>query len=74
MELLDQTATLEFVKVTALQEVTRSLTSTVQIELEGVRLGTSLRVLVQQLRQSYCVRNGSVIISSPEILQRLEGK
>ena len=46
--------------------------SPVHINLEGVPLRTSLRLIVEQLRLSYYVRDGNVIISSPTLVQRFE--
>ena len=42
----------------------RSLNSKVVIDLEGVPLKTSLRLMLKQLGLAYCVRDGVVIISS----------
>jgi hypothetical protein len=47
-----------------LEQVERSLNSTVMIDLEGVPLKTSLRLLLKQLGLAYCVRDGVLIISS----------
>ena len=64
-----------FVDPAALQEVDRSLTSTIKIDLEGVPLRTSLRLVAEQLRLAYYVSEGNVIISSPKIIQqRVEKK
>ena len=38
--------------------------STVVIDLEGVPLKTSLRLILKQLGLAYCVRDGVIIISS----------
>jgi RNA polymerase sigma factor (sigma-70 family) len=59
-----------FVDPAALEEVDRSLMSTVKIELEGVPLRTSLRLVAEQLRLAYYVNQGNVIISSPRIIQQ----
>ena len=59
-----------FVDPAALQEVDRSLRSTVKIDLEGVPLRTSLRLVAEQLRLAYYVNEGNVIISSPKIIQQ----
>ena len=37
-----------------------------KINLEGVPLKTSLRLLLKQLGLAYCVKEGLLIISSPE--------
>ena len=47
-----------------LQDAEKTLASTVTIDLEGVPLKTSLRLLLKQLDLAYCVRNGVLIISS----------
>jgi RNA polymerase sigma factor (sigma-70 family) len=59
-----------FVDPAALQEVDRSLRSTTKINLEGVPLRTSLRLVAEQLRLAYYVSEGNVIISSPKIIQQ----
>jgi hypothetical protein len=59
-----------FVDPAALQEVDRSLRSTTTINLEGVPLRTSLRLVAEQLRLAYYVSEGNVIISSPKIIQQ----
>jgi hypothetical protein len=58
-----------FVDPAALQEVDRLLTSPVRIDLEGVPLRTSLRLIAEQLRLAYYVNEGNVIVSSPKIIQ-----
>ena len=40
--------------------------STVMMDLEGVPLKTSLRLVLKQLGLAYCVRDGVLIISSVE--------
>ena len=60
-----------YVDPAGLREVDRA-TSPVHINLEGVPLRTSLRLIVEQLRLSYYVRHGNVIISSPTLVQRFE--
>ncbi|MGP0064789.1 MAG: hypothetical protein ACLQGP_14470 [Isosphaeraceae bacterium] len=47
-----------------LQQAERSMNSTVTMELEGVPLKTTLRLLLKQLGLAYCVRDGLLIISS----------
>ena len=61
-----------YVDPAGLREVDRALTAPVHINLEGVPLRTSLRLIVEQLRLSYYVRHGNVIISSPTLVQRFE--
>ena len=58
-----------YVDPAALQEVDRSLRSTVKIDLQGVPLRTSLRLVAEQLRLAYYVNEGNVIVSSPKIIQ-----
>jgi hypothetical protein len=53
-----------YVDPIGLQQAERSLNSTVQIDLEGVPLKTSLRLVLKQLGMAYCVRDGVLIISS----------
>ncbi len=57
-----------------LQEVDRSLMSPIRIDLEGVPLRTSLRLVAEQLRLAYYVSEGKVIISSPKIIQQTADK
>jgi hypothetical protein len=54
--------------------VDRMLTSPVRIDLEGVPLRTSLRLIAEQLRLAYYVSEGNVIISSPKIIQQTADK
>ncbi len=53
-----------YVDPLGLQQGERSLSSTVIMDLEGVPLKTSLRLLLKQLGLAYCVRDGVLIISS----------
>jgi hypothetical protein len=56
-----------------LQEAEKSLNSTIQIDLEGVPLKTTLRLILKQLDLAYCVRDGVLIISSvPGIAEELQ--
>ena len=49
------------------------MTSPVTLDLEGVPLKTTLRLMLKQLGLAYCVKDGLLIISSLEgILQELE--
>ncbi len=59
-----------FVDSAALQEVDRSLMSPIRIDLEGVPLRTSLRLIAEQLRLAYYVNEGNVTVSSPKIIQQ----
>jgi hypothetical protein len=47
-----------------LQKAQRSMTSTVNIELEGVPLKTSLELLLSQLGLEYRVKNGQLLITA----------
>ena len=52
-----------------LKETDTTTASTVRnIDLEGVPLKTTLRLLLRQLGLAYCVRDGVVMISTPEII------
>ncbi len=53
-----------YVDPMGLQQAERSMNSTIQIDLEGVPLKTSLRLVLKQLGLAYCVRDGVLIISS----------
>ena len=53
-----------YVDPVGLQQAERSLNSTVQLDLEGVPLKTSLRLILKQLGLAYCIRDGVLIISS----------
>ncbi len=53
-----------YVDPLGLREVEATLTSPIVIDLEGVPLKTSLRLLLKQLRLAYCVKDGLLIISS----------
>jgi membrane fusion protein (multidrug efflux system) len=53
-----------------LQEAGCSLTSTVSINLDGVPLKTTLRLMLKQLGLTYIVKDGGVIISSIEGVRR----
>ena len=55
-----------FVEQIGLNAAERTLASPVTIDLEGVSLKTTLRLLLSQLGLSYCVKEGTVIISTPE--------
>ena len=53
-----------YVDPKGLQEADKQLSSPVVMELEGVPLKTSLRLILKQLDLAYCVRDGVLIISS----------
>jgi hypothetical protein len=54
-----------------LQEAGKTLQSAVSIDLEGVPLKTTLRLLLEQLGLVYTIKDGLVVISSPEVIQRV---
>jgi hypothetical protein len=56
-----------------LKQVKRSLDSTVTMDLEGVHLKTTLRLLLKQLDLEYVVKDGLLIISSRIGIRILEG-
>ena len=53
-----------YVDPKGLKEAEATLQSPIQLELEGVPLKTSLRLLLKQIGLAYCVRDGVLIISS----------
>jgi RNA polymerase sigma factor (sigma-70 family) len=53
-----------YVDPVGLQQAERSLDSRVIVDLQGVPLKTSLRLILKQLGMAYCVRDGVLIISS----------
>ena len=53
-----------YVDPKGIQQVGATLNSTVAIDLDGVPLKTSLRLMLKQLGLAYCVRDGVLIISS----------
>ncbi len=53
-----------YVDPQGLSAVDATETSKVTIDLEGIPLRTSLRLVLKQLRLAYCVRDGVLIISS----------
>jgi len=56
-----------YVDPKGLKEAEATMTSTIRgIDLEGVPLRTSLRLLLKQLGLAYCVRDGVLIISSEQ--------
>jgi hypothetical protein len=55
-----------------LKEAKTSLNSTVIIDLEGVPLRTSLRLLLKQRGLAYAVKEGRVIINTPDALAKLK--
>jgi RNA polymerase sigma factor (sigma-70 family) len=58
-----------YVDPSGLQAVDKTMTSTVRhLDLEGIPLKATLRILLRQLGLAYCVRDGVVIISSPQLI------
>jgi hypothetical protein len=55
-----------YVDPKALKEEELTLASPVVMDLEGVPLKTALRLMLKQVGLAYCVRDGVVIISSPD--------
>jgi RNA polymerase sigma factor (sigma-70 family) len=55
-----------YVDPRGLSEAEKTMTSPVTLDLEGVPLKTTLRLLLRQLGLAYCVKDGLLIISSPE--------
>ncbi|WP_422925586.1 hypothetical protein [Singulisphaera sp. PoT] len=55
-----------YVDPVGLQEADRTLTSTVSIDLEGVPLKTTLRLILKQLGLSYTVKDGLLTITSAD--------
>jgi RNA polymerase sigma factor (sigma-70 family) len=58
-----------YVDPVGLQQLDRTPTSTISIDLEGAPLKTSLRFILKQLGLAYCVRDGVLIISSPQVIR-----
>jgi hypothetical protein len=58
-----------YVDPAGLAEADKTMTSTVvNLDLEGIPLKTSLRILLRQMHLAYCVRDGVLIISSPQLI------
>ncbi len=55
-----------YVDPLGLQEAERSLNSTVQIDLEGVPLKTTLKLILKQLGLAYTVKDGFLMITSED--------
>lgn len=53
-----------YVDPIGLAEAKQKLTSPVRLDLEGVPLKTTLRLMLKQLRLAYCVKDGILMISS----------
>ena len=61
-----------FVDQTGLQEAKRSLASTVSMDLYGVPLKTTLKLMLKQFGLAYTVKDGRLIISSAEGIGKLK--
>jgi hypothetical protein len=62
-----------YVDIKALSEAGVNLQSPVILDLDGVPLKTSLRLLLKQIGLAYCVRDGVLIVSSEEgVAEELE--
>jgi hypothetical protein len=55
-----------------LEEAKLSLESTVVINLDGVPLKTSLRLVLKQLGLAYVVKEGRLIINTPEAIRKIK--
>jgi hypothetical protein len=61
-----------YVDPVGLADAEKTLTSPITIDLEGVPLKTTLRLILKQLGLAYCVKDGLLYISSVDgILQEL---
>jgi hypothetical protein len=59
-----------FTDMRGLQDAGQSLTSTVSMDLDGVPLKTTLRLMLKQLGLAYVVKDGTVVISTDEGIWR----
>ena len=59
-----------YVDPVGLQEAERSLNSTIQIDLEGVPLKTTLRLILKQLGLAYYVEDGYLVIASEDAAEK----
>ena len=57
-----------------LQEAGQSLTSTMSIDLDGVPLKTTLKLMLKQLGLAYTVKDGLLIIGSAEGIRKPKGR
>jgi hypothetical protein len=57
-----------------LKQVNRSLTSSVLIDLEGVPLKTTIRLMLKQLDLGYIIEDGKLLISSSRRIQERAGR
>ena len=61
-----------YVEPVGLKETDRSLDSTICIELKGIPLKATLRLLLKQLGLAYVVKDGLLIINSTDAVRKLE--
>ena len=57
-----------------LKQAGKSLQSTISIDVEGAPLMTTLRLLLKQLGLAYTIEDGLVVVSSPEVIHKLEAR
>ncbi len=62
------------VNAIGLEQARRKLQSTVQIDLEGVSLKTTMRLMLDQLGLAYTIKDGLLVISSPEVIEKVLGE
>ena len=62
------------VNAIGLEQARRKLQSTIQIDLEGLPLKTTLRLMLDQLGLAYTIKDGLLVISSPEVIQNVLGE
>jgi hypothetical protein len=55
-----------------LEQVKVSLNSTIIMNIEGIPLKTSLRLLLKQCGLAYVVKDGRVIINTPDAVRKLK--
>jgi RNA polymerase sigma factor (sigma-70 family) len=60
-----------YLDLAGLQDADKTFGSPVRIDLSGVRLKTTLELLLKQLNLSYAVRQGVLIITSPRLLESM---
>ena len=66
----DDSGILSYVDPAGLQDAEKTMSSPVMLELEGVPLRTTLRLLLKQLNLAYCVEDGMLFISTPQGIQQ----
>ncbi|HWE40574.1 MAG TPA: sigma-70 family RNA polymerase sigma factor [Isosphaeraceae bacterium] len=63
-----------YVDPLGLQEAEKTMESTVTLNLQGVPLRTTLRLMLSQLNLEYAVEDGVLIVSSPDQLAELRSR